>query len=67
MADQLSEKEIRAGNDHEVMDSYHEPGESINDAENGNHEVDAKDMYRMGKDQQFRVCTCAPATVVEDC
>jgi hypothetical protein len=61
MTAQLSEKQIRTGNDHEIMDSYHEPGESISeDAENGNHEVDAKDMYRMGKDQQFRVSVLGP-------
>jgi hypothetical protein len=61
MADELSEKKLRAANDHEIMDSYHEPGESSSeDAENANHEVDAKDMYRMGKDQQFRVSASDP-------
>jgi hypothetical protein len=66
MAEHLSEKGIRSGNDHEIMDSYHEPGEGINeDAENGNHEVDAKDMYRMGKDQQFRVSALDPQQWLE--
>lgn len=68
MAEQLSEKEIRAGNAHEIMESYHEPGESTSeDAERGNHDLDAKDMYRMGKDQQFRVSALDPRQWLEDC
>lgn len=41
---------------HEIMDSSREPGSGFSEDEETSHkQLDAKDMYRMGKDQQFRV------------
>ncbi|QDS74104.1 hypothetical protein FKW77_009726 [Venturia effusa] len=57
MAPQFLEKEMGSGEggNHEVVTSNHEPEDSFSeDGENVHHQVDAKDMYRMGKDQQFR-------------
>ncbi|KAE9988423.1 hypothetical protein EG328_011183 [Venturia inaequalis] len=40
---------------HEIMDSSCEPGSGFSEDEETSHkQLDAKDMYRMGKDQQFR-------------
>ncbi|TID23971.1 hypothetical protein E2P81_ATG02279 [Venturia nashicola] len=40
---------------HEIMDWSREPASGFGEAEQNSHDqVDAEDMYRMGKDQQFR-------------
>jgi hypothetical protein len=61
------EKKIQEGGDYGAQESYNNPGHDGSDTEKGSDEaVDSKDMYRMGKDQQFRVSTWRPAIVVED-
>lgn len=57
MAD-IPSKEYGTGhNDQEVKELYHAAvGENASDGHKDSSEaVDAKDMYRMGKEQQFRV------------
>lgn len=62
----MSEKETRSGNGHEVTNSYHGPEERFSeDDENIHQQLDAKDMYRMGKDQQFRVSGVDPRSWLE--
>jgi hypothetical protein len=52
-----NKKEMGAERDPEVEEMYHSIANGhTSDVDNGNgNAIDSKDMYRMGKEQQFRV------------
>jgi hypothetical protein len=61
---ELQGKEYGSGqNDHEVQEMYHAAvgDHSSDEPKNSGETIDATDMYRMGKEQQFRVSIAVPS------
>jgi hypothetical protein len=59
-----TEKDLSSAHDDPEVQDYNGSDVSNSDVVANELVVDSKDMYRMGKDQQFRVCV---TTTVSDC